>query len=515
MSLRVSRLYFLFWYLLLEWTIFLLAEPTIFPLIGSIRLSKVRSQVTTATISPMESSKNIFLTRAVVSSSNQPSAKPVSSPSSQPTPILATIFTSYSTFVSSKTRTVKATKVPTRTPSYQLPSIRSSEIPSTVPTYNRATTFSTNTSLFRTTTPTLSPSKKPFSRRPTKPSVTNVPTLVPTYPITESPIPSRINPTVISTVPPLVPQFPTTTPALSPSKKPFSRRPTKPSVTNVPTLVPTYPITESPTKAADIAYHNNGSVMTKTVNIYHIYFGRFDSAASQSMIGLMKYFASYIHTLPWFPVLTQYYQYQDYKKVYAAHNTTYKGSAGYKPGAVLLKIGINDIISSIVSSINSGKLPVDPNGVYFVIFRGDFEYDGWLTQWCGYHGSFQLTNNVYIKFAVLGDPSTTTDFLKRGIISTSCSAVSPPTANGNFAADSMITTYAHELAEVITDWDGNTWYADVLDSQTWTMLEVADLCNWNFGQSYSPGDVYNTAIGDKKVLVQQMFQRNVGCVMTI
>ena len=250
------------------------------------------------------------------------------------------------------------------------------------------------------------------------------------------------------------------------------------------------------------------------MNIYHVYFGRFDTAASQSMVGLMNYFASNIYTLPWFPVLTEYYQYQNRKKVSGAHNATFKGSAVYKPGGVALTISVIDIVASIATSINSGKLPVDQNGVYFVIFRGDFIHNGWLTQWCGYHGSFVLTSNVVIKFAVVGDPSTTNDYLKRGIVNPACAAVYPPTANGNFGADSMITTYAHELVESITDWDGSTWYAYVLDSQTWIMEEIGDLCNWNFGQNYSSGDLYNTQIGEKSVLVQQVFKRNVGCVLT-
>eukprot|EP01037_Dinobryon_pediforme_P037928 gene37928-45658_t len=32
------------------------------------------------------------------------------------------------------------------------------------------------------------------------------------------------------------------------------------------------------------------------------------------------------------------------------------------------------MMHSIISNINAGNLPIDPNGIYTVIFRGDFNY---------------------------------------------------------------------------------------------------------------------------------------------
>eukprot|EP01037_Dinobryon_pediforme_P029489 gene29489-33142_t len=120
------------------------------------------------------------------------------------------------------------------------------------------------------------------------------------------------------------------------------------------------------------------------------------------------------------------------------------------------------MIHSIVSNINAGNLPIDPNGIYTVIFRGDFNYAGWMTFWCGYHDSFVHASGDKIRFIVIGDPSTNENNLMNSpdMASQPCSAAPPPTVNGNFGADSMVNVLAHELAETITNWDQNGWYFD-------------------------------------------------------
>eukprot|EP01035_Chromulina_nebulosa_P025783 gene25783-33672_t len=486
----------------------LLAEPISFPLIGNIRVTKVRSSAAKATTS-IAPSINVNHSRtnefSITAASNllltsiKPTQKPtgisMSSPSRIPTvrnsqttssspvnkpTVISSIFPSIiaSTLPSKIPTIIPSSKVPsTKVPSSKVPSIRVSMTPSRIPTPSRKTTPPIGSTGFPIAAPTTSLSKKPtpkptafFTSTPSgNPTVkrshivSNKPIAVPattpqmisttlfpstiskSTPSTKVPsisasatpvavkskspsvIPSPTNgllsgtsnpscqppyiPTIIKTTPPLRSRSPSAVPTKKLSKKPASRRPSK-----SPSASSTYTSTASPTKPADVTYHNNGSVLTKTVNIYHIYFGRFDSAASKSMVGLMNYFASNIYTLPWFPVLSEYYQYQNMKKESCAHNATFKGSAVYKPGGVGLTISVTDIVASIAASINSGKLPIDQNGVYVVIFRGDFIHAGWLTQWCAYHGSFFLSNNVIIKFAAVGDPSTTADYLQRGIV---------------------------------------------------------------------------------------------------
>ena len=48
-------------------------------------------------------------------------------------------------------------------------------------------------------------------------------------------------------------------------------------------------------------------------------------------------------------------------------------------------------------------LLIDTNAVYNIIIHGSISFEGWLTQWCGYHSLFQLTDGRLIKFMVWYD----------------------------------------------------------------------------------------------------------------
>ena len=106
-----------------------------------------------------------------------------------------------------------------------------------------------------------------------------------------------------------------------------------------------------------------------------------------------------------------------------------------------------------------------------------------------------------LKYAVIGDLNQASIDL-----ACKCSSVNPEfsSANDNFGADSMITTYAHEIAEVITDPFGNAWNFGTYDD------EIADKCTLNLGY-YDENKNSSTQIGEKNVLIiqQKIFQRGV------
>lgn len=288
-------------------------------------------------------------------------------------------------------------------------------------------------------------------------------------------------------------------PTISPS---ILLKTSSPSTSSYPIMLPSqYPLV-SPVPI-DVIYHG-GPVMTGTVNLYHIYFGYFptypDLLASQQTMNLMDYFATYFDTLPWFGVLSEYYQIENGVQTFAANSTRFIKSVSYQSTRRGGHVSDSDMTNSIVSLINSGKLPLDPNGIYVIMFRGDFIYDGLLRQWCSYHSLFSLIDGTILRMVVIGDPSTAPVDIQ-----INCMAISPPTANGNIGADSMINLYAHEIANIITDPNGDAWYTD----EVWHN-EVGSQCSWNFG-GYDTNS--NTQIGGKSVLVQSIFQRRVGCVM--
>jgi len=253
----------------------------------------------------------------------------------------------------------------------------------------------------------------------------------------------------------------------------------------------------------DIIYHTNGQVMPGTVNIYNIYYGDFSSASSQQMISLVDYFSQNLGNTPWYKILTSYYQVIGGTKTMVSANTLYKSSQFTATTAKNVAITQSTITNAISDLIANGNLPVDVNGVYAVIFRGDLSYsDGsssWLSSWCGYHSTFTHSSGTSLKFFVVGDPST-------AAVGTSCEGYRSTTANGNIGADSIASVYAHELVETVSDLNGNAWYFA-------NGNENADACAWNWG-TLLPGSVNaNIVVGNKNFLVQQNWQPGVGCVL--
>ena len=97
----------------------------------------------------------------------------------------------------------------------------------------------------------------------------------------------------------------------------------------------------------------------------------------------------------------------------------------------------SDIQGIVEKAISSGSVPLDPNGVYFVLTApGVGESSGFLTSYCGWHTATFL-NNTWIKYAFVGDAGD-----KSG-----CSVQGSSSPNGDPSVDAMISIIAHELSE--------------------------------------------------------------------
>ena len=251
--------------------------------------------------------------------------------------------------------------------------------------------------------------------------------------------------------------------------------------------------------------------MTGVVNLYNIYFGDFTSTASDRPTpGLVDYFSQHIGNTSWFDMFSVFYEEKNGVRIPAANSSVFKASSRCNGGGKRLSIGMNDVISCIVSSFSNG-VP-DPNGIYAVIFRGDFTWNRdlngltWNTapvsDFCGLHSTFAFqtnqSGNAAVKFFVVGDPS-----IENGNLNVGCIATPLPTANGNIGADSLLTTYAHELAECITDYSEDAWFIG--------QKETADLCNFDFGTNANS----NIIVGEKKFLIQQLYIPGRGCTMSL
>jgi len=227
-----------------------------------------------------------------------------------------------------------------------------------------------------------------------------------------------------------------------------------------------------------IAYHG-GPVLLGPVHPYVIWYGTWTTSAK----GLVQTFFTGIGGSPYFNINTTYY---DGQNRHVPNSVTYKGSTtdAYSQGSKNLS---DTQVASIVSTaLNSGKLPVDPNGVYFVFTSVDVSKNGFLSSYCGWHtaGTYATTN---IKYAFVGDPGN----------NAACAEQTSVSPNGNVGADAMASVISHELEEATTDPDLNAWY----DQRG---MENADKCAWTFGTTYNAnGALANMSLGGRNFLIQR------------
>jgi len=228
-----------------------------------------------------------------------------------------------------------------------------------------------------------------------------------------------------------------------------------------------------------INYHG-GPVLTSGPNAYIIWYGNWSNDTATTILPSLL---SSIGGSPYFNINSTYY---DGQNRHVPNSVTYKGSTtdAYSQGSK--NLSDNQIASIVSTALNGGKLPVDPNGVYFVLTSVDVSKNGFLSSYCGWHtdGTYGTTN---IKYAFVGDPGN----------NAACAEQTSVSPNGNVGADAMASVISHELEEATTDPDLNAWY----DQRG---MENADKCAWTFGTTYhANGALANMSLGGRNYLIQR------------
>mmetsp|Transcript_12328 Transcript_12328/g.16942 ORF Transcript_12328/g.16942 Transcript_12328/m.16942 type:complete len:980 (+) Transcript_12328:88-3027(+) len=459
---------------------------------------------------------------------------------------LKSSLTSQKNFYITKSKKVHPTRAPTTSPHFRRISFPSVDVIGKTSSSLAiiSSTPSTSPSVSITMSPTASnsalPTQTPASRKPTQIPSSNKPTQLPTTskptqrPTTTKPTQSpTLGPTLSPTKSPSVfpsnsftpssaiPSFsksvsPSFKSSIAPTKSPSSVKPTvKPTnspsrkSSSNPTITASSKTSQAPTSVVpgDIVYHMGFPVMTGTVTVYNIYYGDFISNINQrNSRTLLDYLAANIGGSDYYNILTDYYQ------VIKGNTTKISNSVVFGRSvttATSVPAGSDfsdtDAINTIVNLINTGTVPLDQNAVYFIIFPGNFNVlnpPGWLYAWCGYHSSFTLSTGETLKYAVMGDPTTSSDPIL-------CSELVAGTINGNIGGDSMASTYAHELADTVTD-AYLAW--NIVDGTS--TIEIADLCTWDFGVNTNVVN-WNTVIGTKKFLLQRLWLPGYGCTLSL
>jgi hypothetical protein len=264
------------------------------------------------------------------------------------------------------------------------------------------------------------------------------------------------------------------------------------------------PIGQAVVTGNGINYHN-GPVMKGTPNVYVIWYGNWNGTGSNTAATktAIEHFLSTIGG-----------------SALELVNSTYGDTTGNVTGNV--NFGGSTIVSStknlsdrslqntVNNVLNSGALPRDANGVYFVLSSSNInETSGFCTQYCGFHTRATL-GGVDIKYAFVGN-------VDRCPSGCEIQATGPNSPAANIGGiDGMANTMSHELEEAISDPDLNAWF----DASG---QENADKCNFNFGATSTcnanglctPAGTaaaarYNQTFGSNNYMLQQNWRNSGG-----
>ena len=244
-----------------------------------------------------------------------------------------------------------------------------------------------------------------------------------------------------------------------------------------------------------ICYHG-GPVMHNTPNYYYIWYGTWNGSGSngtnpisdsQTTVTLLDTFAGDLNGSTYEAINSTYYD----TSANVTGNVKLAASAtdNYSHGIAFADSGVQAIV---VNAINNGGLPLDTNGVYFVLTSSDVnETSGFCTTYCGWHTHASLSTSKGsgdIKYSFVGNPDR---------CPSACEAQTT-SPNNDSGGDGMANIVAHEQEEAISDPDLNAWY----DRRG---NENADKCAWTFGteSTASNGSKYNFTVSGTHYLIQQ------------
>jgi hypothetical protein len=243
-----------------------------------------------------------------------------------------------------------------------------------------------------------------------------------------------------------------------------------------------------------ITYH--GGPVMGTPTVYLIWYGNWNQANGSDTPAGQAIVNDFLFGLSGSPY---YMTNASYAGVYGHFSVGGAYTDSYSQGSNLSDRKVAAVVSN---ALNSGKLPKDGNGIYFVLTSSDVaETSGFCSRYCGWHthGSLSGTN---IKYSFVGNSN-------RCLNACSIQTNSP---NGNAGVDGMVSVIAHELEETNTDPNLNAWY----DANG---AEDADKCAWTFGQTLlqtPTGAFYNMTLGtssgsSRPFLIQRELDANSLC----
>jgi hypothetical protein len=222
-------------------------------------------------------------------------------------------------------------------------------------------------------------------------------------------------------------------------------------------------------------------------DVYFIWYGNW---ANNTATTILPFFAANIGGSAYYNINTTYY---DGNGTHVANSVAYGGSItdDYSQGSSLSDDAVRTIVTVAITGGDphqSGTLPLDPNGIYFVLTSADVvETSGFCSLYCGFH-QYGNVNGIDVKYAFVGNPD-------QCLSSCAPQSISP---NNNPGADAMASKIAEFLNELVTDPERTAWYDD-------QGRENAFKCFNQFGQTSiaDNGSAYNIVLNGMQFLIQE------------
>jgi hypothetical protein len=253
-----------------------------------------------------------------------------------------------------------------------------------------------------------------------------------------------------------------------------------------------------------ITYHGGPVMRASMVHVYFIWYGNWTNGPkasdSQTTVNLMNILFGPTRGIG--------------GSAYFKINTTYSDQVGHPSGNIALvastanrysrgkALADADVQTIVKGALSSRSLPIDANGIYFVLTSSDVaETSGFCNLYCGWHTHSSI-GGTDIKYAFVGNSD-------RCPASCEMQSISP---NRDSGADGMASVMAHEAAETVTNPDLNAWYDSAGN-------ESADKCAWKFGPvtGVIGEGAYNQTFGTYNWLIQMDWEnsRGGGCDKTL
>lgn len=248
------------------------------------------------------------------------------------------------------------------------------------------------------------------------------------------------------------------------------------------------PVAAIPATAAEgggaLEYHG-GAVLNHTTHVYYLWYGDWSQGLAMPVL---TDFTSSLGGSPYFNINTTHH---DAAGKPVRNAISYSGSAtdDYSLGASLTDAGV---LKAVKAAIRRGALPLDANGIYFVLTAADVdETSGFCSDFCSWHNHAKIAG-VDIKYAFVGHP---------GRCPEACELAPGNTPNGDAAADAMVAAVAARINETVTNPDADGWF----DADGRESTDKCLLARNPFGPTYttSDGARANLRLGARNFLVPQ------------